>query len=297
MKRMIPTVCAAVAVMALLAAGLFMPQAVEAAMAQRADAVQTVRAKEVTPGGLLTPLELFGIMNGGYEGPSEINASEFLTEGTVSVYEVSVGNRYTADTARAQAQSEVLDLLKVSGLTDTMAYVDQADRDSSAHAPDYQKRRQELAAGKYDAYENDYVGGAVCSYVVAPTYPSPKTAMVWMCNLYYASLGEEIVAVLDDATGCLLGVQLRVVDSVQEGDLKAVADRFMEAFAARLDLKAHDVTAETEIDREAPGNWTTDDGGYWVFAYRLEDGEGSSAACTLSWIIDGADATILQINM
>ena len=295
MKRMIPTVCAAVAVMALLAAGLFMPQAVEAAMAQRADAVQTVRAKEVTPGGLLTPLELFGIMNGGYEGPSEINASEFLTEGTVSVYEVSAGNRYTAETARAQAQSEVLDLLKVSGLTDTMAYVDQADRDSSAHAPDYQKRRQELAAGKYDAYENDYVGGAVCSYVVAPTYPSPKTAMVWMCNLYYASLGEEIVAVLDDATGGLLAVQLRVVDKLpSREELQTIADRFMEAFAADLGLKA---TLEGSEIAPEDANWSILDGGYWVFAYRLEDGEGSSAACTLSWIIDGADATILQINM
>lgn len=295
MNRRIRTVALVIAVIALLAAGFWMPQAVETVMERRADTVQTVRTKEVTLGGLLSPSELISIMNGSFTPAVGDNESQYMDEGSISVYQVSTGNRYTKETAREQAHYEVLHLLKAAGLTDTEALVDQANRDSSAHIPDSQKRQQELAAGKYASYENDYVGGAACNYIVAPTYPSPKTAMLWMCDLYFETMGEEITAVLDDATGGLLAVQLRVVDKLpSREELQTIADRFMEAFAADLGLKA---TLEGSEIAPEDANWSILDGGYWVSVYRLEDESGNSTACTLSWVIDGTDAILLQINV
>lgn len=293
MNRRIRTVALVIAVIALLAAGFWMPQAVETVMERRADTVQTVRTKEVTLGGLLSPQELISIMNGSFTRGAGDNESQYMDEGSIAVYQVSTGNRYTEETACEQARTEVLHLLKAAGLTDTEALLDQGD--SGTHTPDSQRRQQELSAGKYDPYENDYVGGAVCNYIVVPTYPSPKTAMLWMCDLYFETMGEEITAVLDDATGGLLAVQLRVVDKLpSREELQTIADRFMEAFAADLGLKA---TLEGSEIAPEDANWSILDGGYWVSVYRLEDESGNSTACTLSWVIDGTDAILLQINV
>lgn len=266
MKRKLTPFIAAAAALALFALMLLSPKLVERMISANREEIRTVSVSQVPLKTGMTPFELLRLLQSYYQTPEvALDDDEYgdplrAAAKEVVFYPVSAGERFTAETAGEYALSRLKALIRQT---------------------DFSKTLDILENSKIDRTN----AGMTCNYLVAPTYPTPQSAMVWTCDMYLADIGEDIVVRMDDATGTVLSFQLWTGESFPDGDAAVEAiDKWIVAFSDGLGVSANRYAWYSEPywswDEEENGDCFIGEAVTW---WNLTDGQGNMAQLCATW--------------
>ena len=278
MKKKLTPVIAVVVALALLTLMLFSPKLVERVIAADREEIQTVSVSQVALKSGMTPFEILRLMQPYYQmaevAPDDGEYTDPLSAAAKEVvfYPVSAGERFTADTAGKHALNQLKALAGQTGFYET---------------------RSMLSESKIEMTN----GGMTCNYLVAPTYPTPQSAMVWTCDMYLPDYGEDIVIRMDDATGTILSFRLWTAESFADEDaaIEAIGE-WVEALADGLGVSAKMYAWYTEPywswDDEEVGSFIGEAVSWW----NLTDAQGNMVQLCASWSFYGDGYGIFEVG-
>ena len=260
-------IAALILIAALLTVGLVSPNILEEGISRSSGHVELVKANQIIQEGRLTPLELIRLFSGEFlVNPSLMDIEPGMS--TLS-YPVAEGNHHSRDTALDTAVEQIMEFLTNAGMEKTYSLVSAG-----------RKRLTDVSV--------------TCQYIVVPTYPEPKTAMIWLCEFYFPGMRESISIVMDDATDTIVTLRIPLEESLEpERDYMAASDQLVRAFCLPMG-------ASFRYDGSEPGPEEETDiaymsGGELYYTYELFTDQNEQAHCTVCWTVNH-DGT-LQVSI